>query len=162
MTKKKTTTKKKVVKKEEGTKTKDIQLVFLKNELEHTKDVYETFCKILAKYNISNMAMTLFRCREGYNNIVMKKYRKNINSFWDDCLITVDTEEERIKTMIKYYEELIAHCRRKLKRLPDDVRLEITKEAIEYQHCYMKELGNVTEEKFKNFKQKEKKKTDKK
>ena len=35
--------------------------------------------KILAKYNISNMAMTLFRCREGYNNIVMKKYIKYMN-----------------------------------------------------------------------------------
>ena len=114
------------------------RLKFAKDNLEHKKNVYETYLKVLVKYNLSSTAYTSIKADEMYHNELMrlmKKARKNNKSLtklmFGDPNEKKLTEIEQIKESEKYYDKLIKLIENRISMLPDDIKMKIAKDSVE-------------------------------
>jgi len=153
---------KKLTKKEKKLK-KEFHIKFLKDNLEHKKDVYETYIEALVKYNIKNVAYAAIKSEELFQRELMRKMencRDNQKSFCDFMFgKKYDSEEEKIEANIDYYDKLIKQAQWKIANCEDSIKTKIAKDAVEKGYLWLKlSSENYSDE---NPKRKSKKKTKK-
>lgn len=111
-------------------------LKFIKDDLKHKKQVYETYIKALIKYNIKELAYQSIMYDELNQNLLMRKLescrddgKKFAKLFFGDGKKL--SEEENIRSNIEYYDKLIRRCRGIVSGAQDKVKEKIAKDAVE-------------------------------
>ena len=123
-----------IIKEKKKTK-KEIHFMFLKDDLEHKKRVYDVYIQALVKYNIKNIAYAAIMSDEMYHKELMKKMENLCNNkkgFMKELFgDPKKTEEERIKENIEYYDKLINYAQMKISMMDDKTKTKIAKDAVE-------------------------------
>jgi hypothetical protein len=135
-------------------KKKQIEIESLKKDLEHKKEVFETYCKVLAEYKIVDMAYASIR----YEQMWFDNCKKNPNLFIKSLFNSVGGSEiENLKIAIKETDEAIEMCRNKIQELGLDTKIKIIKTALSQERIAMK---SFVDDKLKKELQKENKRLD--
>jgi len=131
--------KKKIIKKTK----EEFRLGFAKDQLEHKKNVYETYLKVLIKYNLSSTAYSSIKSDEMYHNELLRLWDRTRNDhksfarlMFGDPTEKKLTELESIKKSEEYYDKLINLIENRISMFTDEVKMKMAKDSIEKQQAY--------------------------
>ena len=110
----------------------------LKEELEHTKRVYETYIEVLVEYHIAEVAYSAIMSQEHLDTSLKQLaetpggLRKYI--FGGEK----PTEEEKLEKDVKYFQDLIKQIKSHIKMWDDETKTKIAKDSVEKHHSWLR------------------------
>ena len=129
--------------KEKKLTSEEFKLKWAKGQLEHKKEVYENYLKVLIKYNIPSVAYSAIGFDELYSRellILMEKARKHdkflMRMMFGEKMAKPLTEIERLKSQEEDYDKLIKLVENRISEFPFDIKMKIAKDSIEKQNSW--------------------------
>jgi len=120
---------------------KQIKIEFLKMDLEHKKEVYESHLKGLIEYGMPSLLYGNVMYKELYHNILHKKLKecsKDSKSFMKLMFgERTSTEIERLELDIKWYDKIIKLAEHEAEKLPQKVKMKIAKDCFKYKQSWL-------------------------
>ncbi len=140
----------------------EILIRLAQQNLDFTKKNYNYLLKVLVKYDIKNVASSAIRAEEMFQEGLLKDLNyciKNKKSyagmlFGDGKKLS---KVEGIKSIIKYYEELINLAENRISMLNQNTKMKIASDSIKFMNLYLKGMFKRAEKVNKELNKEDKK-----